>query len=44
MKNFIVITGPAGCGLSSAEYVFEELGYFVIKNIPSESVNVVIDN
>ncbi len=44
MKNFIVITGPAGCGLSSAEYVFEELGYFVVKNIPSESVNVVIDN
>ena len=25
MKNVIVITGPAGSGLSSAEYVFEEL-------------------
>lgn len=43
MKNFVVITGPAGCGLSSAEYVFEELGYFVIKNIPSAAVDAVID-
>lgn len=43
MKNFVVITGPAGCGLSSAEYVFEELGYFVIKNIPVEAIDVVID-
>ena len=34
MKNVVVITGSSGSGLSSAEYVFEELGYFVIKNIP----------
>ena len=44
MKNVIVITGPAGSGLSSAEYVFEELGYFVIKNIPPDTVNVVLDH
>ena len=43
MKNFVVITGPAGSGLSSAEYVFEELGYFVIKNIPITAIDVVID-
>ena len=43
MRNFVVITGPAGCGLSSAEYVFEELGYFVIKNIPPDSINEVVD-
>lgn len=44
MKNVVVITGPSGCGLSSAEYVFEELGYYVIKNAPSKSVDNIIDN
>ena len=34
MINVVLITGPAGCGLSSAEFVFEELGYYVVKNIP----------
>ncbi len=41
--NFVIITGPAGCGLSSAEYVFEELGYIVVKNVPGEAVNAIID-
>ena len=44
MKNFVIVTGPSGSGLSSAEYVFEELGYFVIKNAPSTSIDVVIDD
>ena len=44
MKNFVVVTGPSGSGLSSAEYVFEELGYCVIKNAPSSSIDVVIDD
>ena len=43
MKNIVLITGTAGSGLSSAEYVFEELGYFVVKNIPPVSLNIVID-
>lgn len=43
MKNIILLTGPAGSGLSSAEYVFEELGYFVVKNIPPKTVNAVLD-
>ena len=43
MKNVIVITGSAGSGLSSAEYVFEELGYFVIKNIPPSLIDVNLD-
>ncbi len=42
MKNVVVITGTAGSGLSSAEYVFEELGYFVIKNVPPSSIDKVI--
>ena len=44
MKNFVVVSGPSGSGLSSAEYVFEELGYLVIKNAPSNSINTVIDD
>ena len=44
MKNIVLITGSAGSGLSSAEYVFEELGYFVIKNIPPDTVNVVLNH
>ena len=36
--NVVVISGPAGCGLSSAEFVFEELGYYVVKNVPSIAV------
>ena len=42
MRNVVVITGPAGCGLSSAEYVFEELGYYVVKNAPSDSTRAVM--
>ena len=44
MKNFVIVTGPSGSGLSSAEYVFEELGYCVIKNTPSSTIDVVIDD
>ena len=43
MKNIVLITGTAGSGLSSAEYVFEELGYFVVKNVPPVAINSVID-
>lgn len=41
--NVVVLTGPAGCGLSSAEFVFEELGYYVIKNVPSVAVKTITD-
>ena len=41
MKNIVLITGPAGCGLSSAEYVFEELGYYVVKNAPASTVKKI---
>lgn len=43
MRNVVVITGPAGCGLSSAEYVFEELGFYVVKNAPSDSTKAVME-
>lgn len=43
MKNVVVITGPAGCGLSSAEFVFEELGYYLVKNAPSGATEAILD-
>ena len=43
MKNIVLVTGPNGSGLSSTEFVFEELGFYVIKNTPKEALNSVID-
>ena len=44
MKNIVVIAGPSGSGLSSVEFVFEELGYLVIKNPTTNSINAVVDD
>ena len=44
MKNVVIMTGPSGSGLSSAEFVFEELGYYVIKNPTANSINAVLDD
>lgn len=44
MKQILALTGAAGSGLSSSEYVLEELGYVVIKNVPAPSINKVIDD
>ena len=44
MKNIVIIAGPSGSGLSSVEFVFEELGYLVIKNPTVNSINAVVDD
>ena len=44
MKNIVIMTGPSGSGLSSAEFVFEELGYYVMKNPPVNSIEAVLDD
>lgn len=44
MKNIVVLAGPSGSGLSSAEFVFEELGYYVLKNPTSHSIKAVLDD
>lgn len=41
-KDVILISGPAGSGLSSAEFVFEELGYYVIKNMPVNALKTAL--
>ena len=38
-KKIILLTGAAGSGLSSCEYIFEELGYFVVKNVLTNVVD-----
>lgn len=42
MKEIVLITGAAGSGLSSAEIVFEELGYFTMKNVVPEVVETIL--
>ena len=44
MKNVVIMTGPSGSGLSSAEFVFEELGYFVIKNPTAKSMDAILND
>ena len=44
MVNVVVLTGPAGCGLSSTEFVFEELGYYLLKNVPPSAVKGVCED
>ena len=44
MKNIVVMAGPSGSGLTSVEFVFEELGYLVIKNPTTNSINAVVDD
>ena len=33
-KNFVIITGLSGSGMSSATNAFEDLGYFCVDNLP----------
>lgn len=43
MKNLVILTGPSGSGISSARFVFEELGYYIVEGCPSESVASILD-
>lgn len=44
MKNIVILAGPSGSGLSSAEFVFEELGYYVLKNPTTNSIDAILDD
>ena len=43
MKRIVILTGASGSGISSARYVFEELGYYIVEGVPIDSVRSVID-
>ena len=38
MNRLIILTGVSGSGISSAKYVFEEEGFFVVENPPKEVI------
>ena len=41
-KQLVILTGPSGTGISSARYVFEELGYFITENAPSRLTREIL--
>jgi RNase adapter protein RapZ len=43
MSEFVVITGLSGAGRSSAANDFEDLGWFVIDNLPTELIPKVVE-
>lgn len=43
MKKIYVLSGPSGAGASTAKYVFEELGYYIIENFPFEITDDLLD-
>lgn len=41
-KKLVIITSPNGAGLSSAKFVYEENGFFITENPPSESIEAIL--
>lgn len=44
MNRLVVLTGVSGSGISSAKYVFEEEGFFVVENPPKEVIQNLLDS
>ena len=44
MNRLVVLTGVSGAGISSAKFVFEEEGYFVVENSPKEVIPHLLDS
>src|SRR5688500_10258272 len=43
MSEFVIVTGLSGAGGSTAASVFEDLGWFVIDNLPPALIGKVAD-
>ena len=43
-KELVIVSGPSGSGISSARFVFEELNYYIIENLPSSLVKAVLED
>ena len=42
MKKIYILTGPSGAGASTAKFVFEELGFYILENFPVVLTNELI--
>lgn len=42
MLELKILTGPSGSGITSAKFIFEELGYYIVENPPLGSVEAVL--
>ena len=40
----VIITGMSGAGRSQAAKVLEDLGYFVVDNLPAEMIKLLVDH
>ena len=43
MRKIYILTGPSGAGASTAKFVFEELGFYILENFPAILTNELID-
>ena len=43
-KELVILTGPSGSGVSSAKFVFEELGYYIVENLPSSAIDSLLSS
>ncbi len=44
MLELVILTGQSGSGITSSKYVLEELGYYIVENIPAEATEVVLQS
>ncbi|MCR5505517.1 MAG: hypothetical protein K6F07_00775 [Bacilli bacterium] len=44
MTELFILTGPSGSGVTSAKFVFEELGYYIVDNAPSAVTEALLDS
>ncbi|HNX16054.1 MAG TPA: RNase adapter RapZ [Bacilli bacterium] len=44
MFQLDILTGPSGSGITSAKFVFEELGYYIVVNSPYEATESILNS
>lgn len=43
MNDLYILTGPSGSGVTNSKFVFEELGFYIVENAPSELTADILD-
>lgn len=44
MRKVYILTGPSGAGISSARFVFEELGFHIVENVPADLTSSLLES